>query len=280
MSRNEPDGRSRFASVNGLRLHYLEWGTAGVPIVCLHGSSGNCHVWDSFARTCTHDHRVYALDQRGHGDSDKPASGYAARDFADDLDAFVEGLGLVPFVLVGLSLGSRAGTFYAGLRSEKLRALVLVDPSFDMSEAVQQEFIRGVSEQPESFGSYEELVAHQRARPLSRYRSDDVLREAAVVGTSRRPDGRLVWKYDRGAVIQGLRHARDDLWASAERIRVPTLLVRGAESRVTTKESAARMLETIPGSRLVDIDGAIHGIPQDNPVAFSAAVRAFLKEVL
>lgn len=267
---------------NGIRAHYLEWGDRQNPsVLCLHGSSGSAHVWDEVAPAISDQYRVICPDLRGHGDSDKPPTGYTPFDFLADVKGLADALQLAPFVLVGLSLGSRVGVLYGAEHGADLRGLVLVDPSFDMSEAVQAEFIRGVTDQPESFASVDEIVAHLKKRPMSsRHRSDEALRRHATVNTRHLPDGRLTWKYDRGAVVENLRHARLDLWPYAARIRVPTLLIRGAESHVATEASTQRMLETIPGSELIAVDNAIHGIPQDNPQGFLAALRPFLRRVI
>lgn len=271
----------RFIVANGVRIHFLEWGpTEGVPILFLHGSTGNAHNWDQVAVDLAHDYRVLCLDQRGHGDTEAPADGYRVQDFTQDLDAFVRAANLPPFILMGLSLGSRVATYYGGMRPQNLQAIVLVDPSFDMSEAVQEEFIRNVVTQPESYGSQDEVFKVLRGRASHAYRSDASIRRQIETGMRRRADGRLEWKYNRRAVVASLSHAREDIWFSAANIAVPTLIMRGSASPVATTASVRRMLESIQNSRLCVIERANHGIQQDNPAGFLAAVRPFLEEVL
>ena len=61
----------KFSTVNGLRLHYLDWENPGAPtIVMLHGLRSYAHVWDGVARPLADGYRILALDQRGRGDSD------------------------------------------------------------------------------------------------------------------------------------------------------------------------------------------------------------------
>jgi pimeloyl-ACP methyl ester carboxylesterase len=100
----------RFADVRlstGVRLRYLEQGDpAGRPVILLHGLTDS---WFSFSRVLpgiSKAHRVYALDLRGHGDSDRPAAGYAPREMAADVIAFMDALGLRRATLVGHSMGS------------------------------------------------------------------------------------------------------------------------------------------------------------------------------
>ena len=93
------------------------------------------------------------------------------------------------------------------------------------------------------------------------------------------PDGGLEWKYDkalRDMMRQGGRRETIDLWEPPRRITCPTLLVRGAESDILSPEIAKRMIDALPDGRLVEIPGAGHTVPGDQPEAFAAAVGAFL----
>ncbi len=66
-------------STNGINLHYRDWGGSGRQVVLLHGLASSCHIWDLVAPQLAEDFAVIAVDQRGHGLSDKPDTGY---DFA------------------------------------------------------------------------------------------------------------------------------------------------------------------------------------------------------
>jgi pimeloyl-ACP methyl ester carboxylesterase len=76
---------------------------------------------------------------------------------------------------------------------------------------------------------------------------------------------------------QGGRRDTIDLWEPLRRITAPTLLVRGAESDVLSSDIAKRMIDALPDGRLVEIAGASHTVPADQPEAFARAVRAFLQ---
>src|SRR5688500_2775063 len=122
-----PEPLERDIQANGLRLHYLDWGGAGPPIVLLHGLRDQAHEWDPIAPALTPLGRVLALDQRGHGESEAPATGYAPENFAADLAAFCAALALDRPVVIGHSLGGRVAYHFAAAWPERLRALVLVD---------------------------------------------------------------------------------------------------------------------------------------------------------
>jgi non-heme chloroperoxidase len=91
----------------GIRLQYVAHGDpAGTPVLLLHGFTDS---WRSFELVLPHlpvSIRALALSQRGHGDADRPATGYGPREFAADLTAFMDALGLGRAVVVGHSLSA------------------------------------------------------------------------------------------------------------------------------------------------------------------------------
>src|SRR5438045_225382 len=101
-----------FVDIGGLRLHYQEWGpptaAATGTVVLVHGVGSSCHIWDLTAPLLADQSlRVLALDQRGHGESDQPSSGYDFPSIVADLAGFVDGVGIAePAVMVGHSWGA------------------------------------------------------------------------------------------------------------------------------------------------------------------------------
>ena len=122
-----------FVTANGLQIHYRRWWTndnnsALPPVLLLHGLASSSHIWNFAAPQLNmRGYTVYALDQRGHGESEKPDSGY---DFdtilADDADALAA-LEIEHSVLVGHSWGAMVALQFAALHVEQVNALVLVD---------------------------------------------------------------------------------------------------------------------------------------------------------
>ena len=114
----------RFATVNGLRIHYLDWGTAGrQPLILLHGIARLARTFDHLAPHFSRDYHVIAVDMRGHGDSDwDPRAEYRVEDYTRDIEGLIEQLGLRNIVLWGNSTGGRVAQVIAGSNPERVAA--------------------------------------------------------------------------------------------------------------------------------------------------------------
>jgi len=124
----------RQISVNGLRLHVLDWGGEGrTPLLLLHGFTGHAHAWDTLSIALQPHFHVYALDQRGHGDSD-PADVYNAIAAFDDIGGVVDQLGLGSLVMVGLSMGGRNAIYFTSKRPDVVQKLVILDIGPEVSK--------------------------------------------------------------------------------------------------------------------------------------------------
>jgi len=273
----------RTAKVNGITLHYLDWGldrgpADAPPVVLLHGITGHARVWDHLAERLAPRHRVLVLDQRGHGDSDPaPDDDYRVGTMADDVAAFVGSLRLDRFTLLGHSMGGRIAIKYAADHAARLERLVIVDIGPDINLAGLQRVRDMMANAPERIESEEWAVEYiRRANPLQ---DVDMLRERVRHGLRRAPDGELTWKYAKGLRDMMREGRRDavDLWEPLPRIPCPTLIVRGAESDLPAAEAAKQMAERLPDGRVVEIAGAGHTVPADRPEEFVRQIRAFLE---
>ena len=268
----------RTVKVNGLTLHYLDWGpTDAAPVVLLHGITGHARVWDHLAERLLPGRRVLALDQRGHGDSDPaPDDDYRVATMADDVAAFAGSLRLDRFALVGHSMGGRIAIKYAADHTARLERLAIIDIGPDIALAGLQRVRAMMAQSPERIESEEWAVEYiRRANPLQDL---DLLRARVRHGLKRLPDGGLTWKYAKGLRDMMREGRRDvvDLWEPLGRIPCPTLIVRGAESDILAPDVAKKMAERLPDGRVVEIAGAGHTVPADRPEEFVAALRAFL----
>ena len=267
-------------SLRGLNFHYLDWGTAGKPpFVLLHGGAQTAHSWDDFAPVVRADYHVYALDQRGHGDSDWAADGdYTRHTQAEDVAAFVAERGIAPHLLAGLSMGGINAITYTARYPERVRALIIVDVGPEI-EHKGQENIQGFVG-IDALDSFEAFV--ERAHRFNPRRSLDNLRQRLSHNLKQLPSGQWTWKFDQtrrgsGSLRSSLKP--EELWQDVGTIRCPTLIVRGGESDILSPAAATRLQAAIPDSRLAVVPGAGHSVMGDNPDGFAAAVQAFLQSL-
>lgn len=259
--------------LRGLRLHYRAWGSPeNPPLVMLHGLTSHARSWDHIAPAFAERYYIIALDQRGHGDSEHPASpAYRSEDYVADLAALVDALGFERFVLMGLSMGAHNGLAYTADHPERVTRLIPIDigpaPRLGGPERA------ATPPPPRVWDSREAAWEHGRT---TNTRADPALLHQRWMANLRElPDGRVELKYDVAAPREW---QPADLWGRIGAITVPTLIVRGAESQVLTPEVAQRMTAAMPNARLVEIEGAGHPVPLDRPEPFVAAVRSFLEE--
>ncbi|HKZ08720.1 MAG TPA: alpha/beta hydrolase [Methylomirabilota bacterium] len=260
----------RYMTVNGLRLHCLDWGGDGPPLLLLHGFTGHAHAWDTLAIALQAHFHVYALDQRGHGESD-PAEVYNPVVAYDDISGVLAELGLTTLTVIGLSMGGRNAMYFASKRPQAVRRLVIVDIGPEISKKASPA-APGPPE-PETWDSIEQAAQHlYRGNP---YPGIHYYRWVASHSLKARPDGRLVWQWHPS--IKERRTVSDiDWWGLLKTLPMPTLVLRGAESTVLDRGVAERMATTLPDGRFVEIPRAVHTLHEDNPDAVLAALRAFL----
>src|SRR5215471_31772 len=263
-------------SLRGLRFHYLDWGSEGKPpLVLLHGGAQTAHSWDEFAPVVRGDYHVYALDQRGHGDSDwAPDGDYSRQTQCEDVAAFVSTLQLSPFILAGLSMGGINTITYAARYPETVQAVIIVDVGPEI-ETRGRENIQNFTRIDE-LDSFEAFI--ERAHRFNPRRSLENLRQRLSHNLKQLPSGKWTWKFDQQRLTAGGRSGigPEGLWEDVRKIRCPTLIVRGGESDILTPAAAERMRAVIPDSRVTVVPGAGHSVMGDNPAGFAAAVQEFL----
>lgn len=273
----------RFQTEDGLSLHYVDYGGEGFPLILLHGLTGFARSWDKIAEGLVDTHHVYALDQRGHGDSDH-AEDYAVTKFAADVAAFAGHIGADFYALLGLSLGARNAMAVGGEHATKLTHLILVDMAPEMAQTGARRVrgnIGGQVDLAAGFADEEEAFAFAVSQsdtpddPRWRERTRRGLQFALRAGE----DGRLRYKYDPGLfAITGKAAVAEQpyLWECLERSVCPTLVVRGETSDILSPELVGRMLERLPNGTAVEVAGAGHPVPYDQPAEFLRVVRDFL----
>jgi len=266
--------------MRGLRFHYRDWPSQkpGAPdLVLLHGYTGHARSWDAFAAAMTDRYRVLALDQRGHGETSwAPADQYGVGDMADDLEIFVQALGIKGFTLLGLSMGGMVAMEYAGRRPPELAAVSIVDIGPEIVTAGAERIRTGVRAS-DLFASKQE--AFEQARAANPRPPEAHHRHRVDYSLMRLEDGKWTWRYDRALRSPNTLRPRDPdrAWASCANINVPAQLIRGDVSDILSVEIAERMTKTIPNLRFDTVKDSGHSVPLDAPDGFLEAARLFLK---
>jgi non-heme chloroperoxidase len=252
------------------------------PVLLLHGGGQTRHSWARTAqRLAAAGRAAYALDLRGHGESEWAADGdYSLDAFVADALAVIGTLERPP-VLVGASLGGMTALLVAGEHPGRARALVLVDIVVDPAPAGVQRILDFMAARPDGFADLEEaadaIAAYNpnRRRP----RSLDGLRK----NLRRGEDGRWRWHWDPQFLNirdEPQRQAdRARLRAAARALTIPTLLVRGGRSDVVSDEGLADMRALVPHAEVIDVQAAGHMVAGDDNDVFAAGLEAFLARV-
>ncbi|ETW92982.1 MAG: hypothetical protein ETSY1_41230 [Candidatus Entotheonella factor] len=276
-------GQDKFITINGLQLHYVEWGSPDKPsIVLLHGFQSNAHTWDTFSSAMAADYHLLALEQRGHGDSAwAPDGNYAPEAFAGDAAAFIDALNLAPTLLIGHSMGGRYAALVTAEHPDKVTKLVMVDTPAELPPNIEsllaQQPDRDNLPEPETFDAFEDIIGKATSEyPLT---PEAELRRANYHNLYRGADGKWHWKWDlnlieRECISRILK--MDDLYDALPRVQCPAPLFRGAESPLLTADVAQKMIECLPNGRLEEIADAAHTINADQAETFQTITADFL----
>jgi esterase len=273
--------RDIYVAANGLRHHLIARGSPGAPVVMMiHGLSGQAHTFDAIANRLAARHHVYCLDVRGRGESEwGPPDGYHVDNYVDDLEAVREALGLQKFALVGTSMGGIITMNYAPRFPERVTRAVLNDIGPEIDPAGAQRIFAYVGHAPEMFADMKAVLKYYRENyaPMVEHLRAEEVEEFARGHVRKNDNGVYVWKMDP-AVRAGSRVTpRLEPWDAWRGIRCPALILRGANSDVLADATARKMLEIIPGSRMVTVPGVGHAPVLTEPVAVQA-LETFLAE--
>jgi pimeloyl-ACP methyl ester carboxylesterase len=123
--------KSDFVNVNGIRLHYLDWGGRGDILLFLPGMGCNAHIFDDLAPRFTDKFQVMALTRRGHGESDHPETGYDIDTLTEDIRQFLDALGIEKVILAGHSMAHIELSHFSALHPERVIKLIYLDAAYD-----------------------------------------------------------------------------------------------------------------------------------------------------
>src|SRR5579859_628269 len=265
----------KFVDLQGYRMAYREWGApaAATALVLIHGITSSSLSWVRVAPRLAAGRRVIAVDLKGHGDSDRPATGYRLADQADEVAGLCTALGLADVSLIGHSWGGGIALQLAARGDLPIKRLVLEDPAVGQA-----------SQTPEQAAQREQMAAfYVSSVGLSRDEADARARPNLALGWTEQDVAGKIDAAMKGspASIRAV-FSENGRWDLADRfagLRCPTLLVRAEVSRggVVGPDAVARASAN-PRVKVVTVPDADHNIHRGQFDAFMAEVEPFLRE--
>ena len=270
-------------AVNGNSFYYRDWGGSGQAVLLLHGLASNCRIWDLVAPILSRQLRTLALDQRGHGRSFKPGTGYDFSTVVSDLDGFMSAVGIENSVLVGHSWGGDVALEYAVAHPGKAKGLCFVDggtieisarPNWTLEDA------KGEMAPPVWKGvTLEAFRARLRSRSIAM--DDDRVEQIVLANFRTLDDGTITSRLSRDnhfKIIEALwDHKPSELYPMVE---CPVLLMpamqRNGESSPTRRfwreQAIARAESLLPRSKTVWMEDSIHDVPLQRPSLVASTI--------
>ncbi|MFI6933370.1 alpha/beta fold hydrolase [Streptomyces sp. NPDC050287] len=253
---------------DGVRLVCRDWGGPGQPIVLLHGLAGHAGEWDALARHLSSRYRVVAVDQRGHGASERHPRDVSRAAHVADVVAVADQLALRRPVLVGQSLGGHTAMLTAAAHPALVRALVLVEagPGGPNPNA-PEEIGRWLDSWPTPFPSREEAAAFLGGGPVG---------AGWAAGLEEREGG---WwpRFDRDVMVRSLaENARRSFRHEWEQVACPTLVVLAQAGFIPARE-ADEMLRLRPATVSMSVPGTSHDLHLEQPETLHTALSDFLR---
>ena len=262
----------RFIDVNGLRIHYVDWGGDGKPLVMVHGLDRVARTFDHLATRFTSRYRVVAIDMRGHGDSGwDPKGRYLVEDHVGDLEGVVQQLKLRDLVLWGNSTGGRVVQVFAGKHPHLVSRVISEDVGPERPRQIADNYAKRVQQEQAGWASEEELLAQlKKTNPRM---SPAVLEPYVRYGTKRRADGRIEWKRDP-QLVNGF--VATDLWRFVRNIKSPILYILGGRSTIVPAETQDELRKTLPNAQLITVPDVGHYPSDERPDDVVRLVDRFL----
>jgi len=251
-------------------LHYAQRGDSNVEVIIfLHGYSDS---WFSFSRVLpllSSEYHAFALTQRGHGDSDKPECCYTPDDFASDVDAFMDALGIERATVVGASTGALFAERVALSYPHRVSRLVLIGAQTPANEAILGlvEEVRALEDPvpPEFVRGFQESTSHQ---PVPQEFLETVVSESLKLPAR-------VWRDYLEQAVLSIDH---DYVLELREIDVPTLILWGEQDPLFPREEQERLAEAIPGATLKVYPETGHAVHWDRPGWVVGDLEAFMEE--
>lgn len=253
-----------------VKLEYVEKGNAkGIPVIFLHGITDSWHSFESVLQYLPANIHAFAISQRGHGDSERPADGFLPKDFADDVAAFIREKKLGPVIIAGHSMGGFNAQQFAILYPKLTKGLVIID-----SDA-------GFRDNPGMNEFYQEVMKMKGS--IDREYMDGF--QKATLAIPINPD------YYETLVSEGMKCPvrvfqgaltgimETDLVKDLKKVSAPTLIFWGDKDAFCLRAGQDVMKKNIKNSRLIIYEGTGHALHWEQPQRFVKDLTAFIAKM-
>jgi len=278
---------SRYYWSQRLKLHYVVWGDESAPpLLLIHGNRDHARTWDQVAVQLKREYCVYAVDLRGHGDSQwSVGSQYSLPEFVLDVAMLGRELNRNPLTVIGHSLGGAVALEYTGVFPQFVKKVVAVEglgpPLREpvSASARMRSWIGQMQEfdtrKPRRYASLEDATT--RMLEENPHLSGEMARHLTLHGMRPNDDGTLSWKFDNYVRLHSpyefnIAEARE-IW---NQIRCPALLIRGSESWASDPEQDGKAT-AFHNYQSVQVKDAGHWVHHDQLAVFMDVVWDFLR---
>lgn len=248
-------------------------GTPGTPLVFLHGLMGFAANWGRIWPRFHAARPVLVMDQRGHGRSAKPPSGYSPLHYASDLHSLLQHLGWQKIHLVGHSMGGRVAMQFAASFGDRLASLTLEDSGAEARPDRLQWIQTLLAQVPTPFPDRDSAKRFFERE----YHADPVTGGFLHSNLHTLNDGSLTWRFYPKGMVETIEMGRClDATGLLQSVPCPLLIVRGERSIEFSQEEAERMATLSPAAELVVIKGAGHLVHAEKSDDFSEVLEKFI----
>lgn len=258
-------------TINGLSV-FIDGDQKSRPIIFVHGFPFDHYMWDNQIADFKNDHYCITYDIRGLGSSPVDNGQFTIEMFVDDLEEIINNLNLDKPVLCGLSMGGYISLRAVERMQEKFSAIIFCDTKA-ASDDNEGKLKRAAAIKQINLGNFDSFIDTFVRNCFG----DTFVKEKKnlydeVVKRS---------KQNNPVGVKGCLLAmagRTDTTSFLKKITLPTLIISGAEDKLTPPEVMREMADQIPNSKFVLVEGAGHMTPIENPEAVSEAIKNFLSQ--
>jgi len=265
----------KWFSTSAGEFRALTWGSGPETVVLLHGLTAMAEVWGPALAHLPGDRRYVALDQRGHGGSPKPLTGYGTAAYVRDAIEVIEQLG-APVHMAGHSMGARITMLLAARHPQILRSAAIVDIGPEALQANIRATVGALSTRPERFATREAALAFafRRREPGTNEATLFLSRLEGVGGEA------LGWRAPRRALEETVRlHRQRNYWNEWRKIVLPALFIHGGRSTEVSMRISEKMRAENPGVLFERYDNVGHNIPLLAPERLAHSLERFWKGI-